>query len=150
MEVLMPQLMALQPHVVTLQEVLEDPRGMKQATLIAAAMRAEMRFGCVDAESAGGPIGNAIVSRLPIAAESRVILPGPPADRRGALRCEIETPLGKLVVVTTHLTWELDAPHLREEQVLVLDEFAKRDPGNIPTLLTGDLNCTPDSFVHQF
>ena len=31
MEVLMPQLLALQPHVVTLQEVLQDPRGMVKA-----------------------------------------------------------------------------------------------------------------------
>lgn len=150
MEVLVPQLLALQPHVVTLQEVLEKPGTLQQAKLIADAMRAEYRFGVVDAESTDGPIGNAIVSRLPIRGESRVELPGPPADRRGALRCELATPKGRLSVVTTHLTWELDAPQLRERQVLVLDDFARRDPGEIPTVMTGDLNCTPDSLVHQF
>ena len=150
MEVLLPQLLALQPHVVTLQEVLEDPKGLTQAKLIAGAMRGDYRFGCVDAESAGGPIGNAIVSRLPIVAESRLTLPGPDGDRRGALRCEIDTGVGRLSVVTTHLTWELDGPQHREQQVLALDEFARANSGPIPTLMTGDFNCTPDSLVHQY
>jgi endonuclease/exonuclease/phosphatase family metal-dependent hydrolase len=150
MEILVPQLLALHPHVITLQEVLEKPGGMMQARMIADALRGEYRFGVVDAESTGGPIGNAIVSRLPIRGESRLMLPGPVGDRRGALRCEIETAAGRVSVVTTHLTWELDAPQHREEQILVLDRFAKERAGEIPTLLTGDLNCTPDSLVHQF
>ncbi|MCU1280137.1 MAG: putative secreted protein [bacterium] len=150
MQVLLPQLVALQPHVVTLQEVLENPRGVQQATMIAHALGAEMRFGCVDATSPGGPIGNAIVSKLPIRAEARLELPGPKGDLRGALRCELTTPRGRLSVVTTHLTWELDGPQHREKQVLVIDEFARASPGEIPTLMTGDFNCTPDSLVHQF
>lgn len=150
MEVLLPQLLALQPHVVTLQEVLEAPRGLQQGRIIAQALRGEYRFGCVDAESTGGPIGNAIVSRLPIRGESQLELPGPPGDHRGALRCELETAVGRLAIITTHLTWELDAPHHREEQVLALDQFARRDPGPIPTVMTGDFNCTPESLVHQF
>jgi endonuclease/exonuclease/phosphatase family metal-dependent hydrolase len=150
MEVLLPQLLALQPHVVTLQEVIEKPGVMQQGHLIASAMRAEYRFACVDAESVGGPIGNAIVSRLPITGERRLTLPGPPHDRRGALRCEVTTPAGRVSVVTTHLSWELDAPHIREQQVLALDEFARANPGELPTLMTGDFNCTPDSLVHQF
>jgi endonuclease/exonuclease/phosphatase family metal-dependent hydrolase len=150
MEVLMPQLLALQPHVVTLQEALERPGRLEQARLIAEGMRTEYRFGVVDAEALGGPIGNAIVSKLPIGATATRMLPGRADDRRGALRCELSTPVGRLVVVTTHLTWELDAPHWREQQMVALDEFARRDPGEIPTLMTGDFNCTPDSLVHQF
>ncbi len=150
MEVLMPQLLALQPHVVTLQEVLESPTGVQQGKLIASALRAEYRFGCVDECSPDGPIGNAIVSRLPIRGESHLKLPGPPGDRRGAVRCELETEAGRFSIVTTHLTWELDGPQHREQQVLVLDEFARANPGPIPTVMTGDFNCTPDSLVHQF
>jgi endonuclease/exonuclease/phosphatase family metal-dependent hydrolase len=150
MEVLVPQLLALHPHVITLQEVLESPRGLQQGRLIAEALRAEYRFGCVDAESAGGPIGNAIVSRLPIRSDAHLALPGPPGDRRGAMRCELQTEAGHVAVVTTHLTWELDGPQHRERQVLALDEFARANPGAIPTILSGDFNCTPDSLVHQF
>lgn len=150
MEVLLPQLCALQPHVVTLQEVLEHPSGLMQGRRIAEALDAQYRFGVVDPESPGGPIGNAIVSRLPITGESRLKLPGPPHDKRGALRCELQTPKGRVSIVTTHLSWELDAPHIREEQVLALDEFARAGGGEIPTILTGDLNCTPDALVHDF
>jgi endonuclease/exonuclease/phosphatase family metal-dependent hydrolase len=150
MEVLVPQLLALQPHIVTLQEVLENPTGVQQGHLIAKALRGEYRFGCVDAASPGGPIGNAIVSRLPVSAESHLTLPGPAGDHRGALRCEIETAAGRLSVVTTHLTWELDGPHHREQQVLALDEFARANAGPIPTIMTGDFNCTPEAMVHQF
>src|SRR5260370_14422108 len=100
MEVLMPQLLALQPHVVTLQEVLEQPGKLQQARLIAEALRGEYRFGVVDGESTGGPIGNAVVSRMPICGEAQLTLPGPASDPRGALRCEIETPHGHLAVVT--------------------------------------------------
>jgi endonuclease/exonuclease/phosphatase family metal-dependent hydrolase len=150
MEVLLPQLLSLQPHVVTLQEVLESPRGLMQGRRIAEALDAQYRFGCVDAEAHGGPIGNAIVSRLPITGEAQLPLPGTARDRRGALRCELTTPMGRLAIVTTHLSWELDAPHIREQQVLVLDAFARADPGEVPTLLTGDFNCTPEALVHQF
>jgi endonuclease/exonuclease/phosphatase family metal-dependent hydrolase len=150
MEVLVPQLLALQPHIVTLQEVLENPTGVQQGHLIAEAIRGQYRFGCVDAESPGGPIGNAIVSRLPVTGETRLALPGPAGDRRGALRCEVETAAGRISIITTHLTWELDGPQHREGQVLALDEFARANPGPIPTVMTGDFNCTPDSLVHQF
>jgi endonuclease/exonuclease/phosphatase family metal-dependent hydrolase len=150
MDVLVPQLLALHPHVVTLQEVLEKPGGLMQGHIIADALRGEYRFGCVDSESRDGPIGNAIVSKLPIVSESRVTLPGPPGDRRGALRCDFKTAAGRVAVVTAHLTWELDAPHIREQQVLALDDFARADPGEIPTVMTGDFNCTPDSLVHQY
>jgi endonuclease/exonuclease/phosphatase family metal-dependent hydrolase len=150
MDVLLPQLIALQPHVVTLQEVIESPKGLMQGRRIAEALKGEYRFGVVDPESEGGPIGNAIVSRLPISAESRLVLPGPHGDKRGALRCDLTTPKGRVPVVTTHLTWELDAPNVRERQVEALDEFARANPGEIPTLLTGDFNCTPDALVHQF
>jgi endonuclease/exonuclease/phosphatase family metal-dependent hydrolase len=150
LQVLLPQLLALQPHVVTLQEVLERPGGLRQATRIAAALDGEMRFACVDASSGEGAIGNAIVSRLPIAGHRQITLPAPPHDHRGALRCELTTPAGRLSVVTTHLSWELDLPHIREQQVLALDAFARAEPGALPTLLTGDFNCTPDAQVHQF
>src|SRR5207302_6375979 len=81
---------------------------------------------------------------------SRLTLPGPAHDRRGALRCEVTTPAGRLSVVTTHLSWELEAPHIREQQILVLDSFARENAGALPTVMTGDFNCTPDSLVHQF
>lgn len=151
MEVLMPQLIALQPQVVGLQEVRQSEGGLRQAELIAKALRADWRFSVVDARSQGGPIGNAVLSRLPIVSEATLTLPTDrPDDARNALRCDIETPTGRMPFITTHLSWELDAAPTRERQVVLLDEWARRDPGGLPAVMVGDFNCPPDSLVHQF
>ena len=39
---------------------------------------------------------------------------------------------------------------VREQQIRVLDTFARDNPGELPTVMTGDFNCTPDALVHQF
>src|SRR5947208_2185916 len=149
MSVLLPQLVALQPHLVALQEVREASH-LKQAAVIADVLGADFRFAPADPASARGPIGNAVVSRLPIVSHAVLPLPAPEGDPRNALRCELETPAGRLSFITTHIAWELDAAPIREAQVVALDAFAKADPGPIPTVLCGDFNCTPDSDVHRF
>jgi endonuclease/exonuclease/phosphatase family metal-dependent hydrolase len=150
MEVLVPALVALQPQIVGLQEVRQGASGARQAEMIARALGADHRFAAVDPHSPRGPIGNAVVSKLPIGDSSTLVLPGPPGDPRNALRCEIETPAGRMPFITTHLSWELDAAPVREQQVVALDEFARARPGPLPAVMTGDFNCTPDSLVHQF
>jgi len=150
MEVLLPALVALDPQVVGLQEVRDVTRGQHQAAQIARALGGDFRFAAADPESRGGPIGNAVVSRLPIVSHSTLELPHPARDPRIALRCELDTPCGRLAFITTHLSWELDAAPVRERQVVALDEFARAQPGELPTVMTGDFNCTPDSLVHQF
>jgi endonuclease/exonuclease/phosphatase family metal-dependent hydrolase len=149
MSVMLPQLVALQPHIVGLQEVRQGTQ-LKQAEMLADALRADFRFAAADPDSDRGPIGNAIVSRLPIVSHAVLPLPCPPGDPRNALRVELETPAGRLSFITTHIAWQLDAAPIREAQVVALDAFAKADPGPIPTVMTGDFNCTPDSDVHRF
>jgi endonuclease/exonuclease/phosphatase family metal-dependent hydrolase len=150
-EVLIPQLIALQPQLVALQEVREVTGGRNQAEMIAKALRADWRFAVADADSPGGPIGNAILSRMPILSESVLPLPSERFnDRRNALRCDIQTPSGRLPFVSTHLSWELDGAPEREQQIVLLDEWAKRDPSELPAIICGDFNCTPESLVHQF
>jgi endonuclease/exonuclease/phosphatase family metal-dependent hydrolase len=151
LEVLVPQLLSLQPHVLALQEVRAPHDKPSQAELIARAMRAEVRFAAVDPRSPGGPIGNALLSRFPILRHEVLTLPCLRGDdHRGALRCDLSTPAGRVAMISTHLSWELDAAPVREQQIVVLDEWAKRDAGEIPTVMMGDFNCTPDSLVHQF
>ena len=149
MQVMIPQLVALAPHIVGLQEVREGPH-LKQAQMIADALGADYRFAAADPDSARGPIGNAVVSRLPIVSHAVLPLMSPRGDPRNALRVELETPAGRLSFITTHIAWELDAAPVRESQVVALDAFAKADPGPIPTVMCGDFNCTPDSDVHRF
>ena len=134
MAVLLPQLTSLQPHVVGLQEVREGPQ-LKQAERIADALGADFRFAAADSHSARGPIGNAVVSRLPIISHSVLPLPAAQSDPRIALRCELETPAGRWSFITTHIAWELDASPVREAQAVALDAFAKADPGPIQTVM---------------
>jgi endonuclease/exonuclease/phosphatase family metal-dependent hydrolase len=150
MKVLVPQLIALQPNVVTMQEVREVPGGLRQAALVAEALGADYRFAVVDPNSPGGPIGNAIISNLPIRETQELTLPSPLGDLRAAVRCSLETPHGLQSVTTAHLTFELEGSPARELQAIVLDEFARAKPSVLPPILTGDLNCTPDSDVLRF
>src|SRR5262249_7456765 len=145
LEVLLPQLSALAPEVVALQEALQPHGRLGQAERIARALKSEFRFAAVDG-AADGATGNAIVSRLPILATSSLPLPtARPDDHRGAIRCDLATPCGRLAVISTHLSWELDAAPVRETQASALDAWARRNPGEIPTALLGDFNCPPDS-----
>jgi endonuclease/exonuclease/phosphatase family metal-dependent hydrolase len=82
MEVLVPQLLALEPHIVGLQEVRQG-KAVRQAEQLAAALGGDFRFAAVDEGAERGAIGNAVVSRLPIMAHSTLALPHPPGDARG-------------------------------------------------------------------
>jgi endonuclease/exonuclease/phosphatase family metal-dependent hydrolase len=151
LEVLLPQLVALQPQIVALQEVRDVNGGRNQAELVAKAVRGDFRFAVADPESAGGPIGNAVVSRMPILSHEVLTLPcAKLTDKRNALRCDIQTPTGRLPFLSTHLSWELDAAVVREQQVVLLDEWMHKNPGDLPAVMCGDFNCTPDSLAHQF
>ena len=150
MRVLMPALAALEPHVVLLQEACQVPNGVQQAKRVAAVLNAQYRFLPVDDDGPRGAQGNALVTTLPISSTSHLALPSDRGDRRAALRCDLETPAGRWAVTTAHLTHELDAADVREKQAISLDAFAKADPGPLPSVLAGDLNCTPDSEVIRF
>jgi endonuclease/exonuclease/phosphatase family metal-dependent hydrolase len=151
LEVMLPQLLALSPQIVALQEVRDVTGGRHQAELLAQALRGQFRFAAADIHSDGGPIGNAVISRLPIVHHEELKLPSERSDDlRNALRCDIQTPAGRLPLISTHLSWELNAAPLREQQVVLLDEWAHEKPGEIPAVMCGDFNCTPDSLVHQF
>jgi endonuclease/exonuclease/phosphatase family metal-dependent hydrolase len=151
LEVLLPQLQALSPQIVALQEVRDVTGGRNQAEIVAKALRGDFRFAVADPESAGGPIGNAVVSRMPIVSHEILTLPTErQSDKRNAIRCDIQTPAGRMPFVSTHLSWELEASVEREQQVVLLDEWARRNPGDLPAVVCGDFNCTPDSLAHQF
>ncbi len=149
MQEIVRQVAALEPHVVTLQEAVQCER-LRQVDAIAQAIGGKARFSVVDPDSPGGAIGNAVVTTLPILGSRELKLSTRLGDLRAAVRCELETEHGNLSLTTAHLTFELERSHDREEQILLLDEFARRDAGPLPPILTGDLNCTPDSDVVRF
>lgn len=150
MDVAIAQVKALQPDVIALQEVVERPDGMRQAEAFAQALGGQARFIPADPDSPGGPVGNAVISRLPFGAQAHMMLPGRDGDPRVALAVELHTPGGALTFISTHLSWELDASPVRERQVVALDAFARRHRRALPSIMAGDFNATPDTDAIRF
>ncbi|GAA1825872.1 endonuclease [Planosporangium flavigriseum] len=102
-----------------------------------------------NAEQGDDPvIGNAVLSRWPIARHTEVRLPiSDPGEGRVALHARIETPGGVLPMFTTHLTYRPGGSQLRLPQVRRLATFVAEEGMDCtyPPVVTGDLNAEPDS-----
>ena len=144
-------LKALQPDVIGLQEVVDStPAFENQAKQIAAALGYSYHFDAVDKLRQGAPLGNAIVSRYEILRTDSTSLPSIEGDPRRVVFCELATPTGRLPFFTTHLSWEMWVAPRREEQVVAIDEFIKTHLSELPPILTGDLNASPDAAAIRF
>jgi endonuclease/exonuclease/phosphatase family metal-dependent hydrolase len=168
--------------VLCLQEVsagypeLAGGDGGDQFAALAARLprHAAVAGAAVDAPAPGGArrlFGNMILSRFPVGQVLRHLLPWP-ADagvksmQRVALEATLDTPLGALRVVTTHL--EYYSPRQRLAQVERLRELQREAaaqartvrpggtgdgpfealPRGAPALLAGDFNFRPRSAEH--
>lgn len=92
-------------------------------------------------------MGNAIVSRWPIADRAIQLLDEPDGRQyRSVVHAAIDTPAGRLPVFTTHLNHLFDASVTRIAQLQAVSEFiAENDAATLPPVLCGDLNAVPDS-----
>lgn len=145
-------LAALQADVIGLQEVWAEEDGANQAAILAQRLgyhhvNGDLRFW------EGVAFTNAILSRWPVAASGSERLPGrdgKPGHRQAVWAAiDAPAPVGRLVVVTTHLDWQFDLSATRVSQataVARLVDSLRNDPATgFPTVLLGDLNATPDS-----
>jgi endonuclease/exonuclease/phosphatase family metal-dependent hydrolase len=151
-EAIAATLAQVQPDLCGLQEVWGGPGANLAADL---AERLRMHW-CWAAASAGRgqsgeqvALGNAILSRWPIAAQAQASLPvGELADEsRLALHARVDTPAGALPMFTTHLTFGLGRSQVRTAQTRALAEFiAEHAAGcDFPPVVTGDLNAEAGS-----
>ncbi|WP_222720659.1 endonuclease/exonuclease/phosphatase family protein [Actinomadura sp. HBU206391] len=94
-------------------------------------------------------IGNAVLSRWPIADRDVVRLPAAEGDDDGrlALHALVDAPAHPLPFFTTQLSSAPHASAVRCEQVRAFAEFiaAHRRDGPFPPVTTGDYNAWPDS-----
>ena len=127
-EAIAATLAEVQPDVCGLQEVWGGP-GENLAAELAGRLGMHWRWGAAaKARDAGGEelsIGNAVLSRWPIAAHTQASLTadGLTGESRVAVHARIEAPGGALPFVTTHLTYGPGLSHVRTEQVRKLAEF---------------------------
>lgn len=149
-------LAALAPDVIGLQEVLRFEPGtgvdFDQAALIAEGFGYHVAYG--RHPDAQHPMGNAILSRFPIARMQAMPLPhGGTDERRSVVFAELDAPFGRVPVFCTHLNWKLDEGHVREEQIrFVADRIRELAPEgrSYPPILVGDLNAEPDADEIRF
>ncbi|KOT90397.1 endonuclease [Streptomyces sp. NRRL F-5755] len=152
----------LQPDVIGLQEVWAHGGGNLAEWLAShldmhwtwAASRAPERWQRRIGDSTVD-IGNAVLSRWPIAEYDRMELPAREDDDDGrlALYARIDAPTHQVPFFTTHLTSAIDASAVRCQQLKVLAGFVvSHSRGtDFPPVVTGDFNAFPDSDeVRQF
>jgi endonuclease/exonuclease/phosphatase family metal-dependent hydrolase len=97
-------------------------------------------------------IGNAVLSRRPVAEQA--VLPLPPGDGDGdgdggrlALYAALDAPGHRVPFFTAHLSSATDASAPRCQQVTALAEFVAEHTGDgpVPPVVTGDFNAWPGS-----
>ncbi|WP_181788057.1 endonuclease/exonuclease/phosphatase family protein [Streptomyces phytophilus] len=95
-------------------------------------------------------VGNAVLSRWPIAEQASAVLPAGEEEPDGqqALYARVAAPGGVTVpFFTTHLISYPHASATRSAQVTALARFVheRRGGGDFPPVVTGDFNAEPDS-----
>ena len=112
------------PDLCGLQEVWDAP-GENLAAGLAERLGMHWCWTAASKERDGLTLGNAILSRWPIAAQAQAALPagGPAEEGRVALYARIDTPGGALPMFTTHLTYGLGRSQVRVAQVRALAGF---------------------------
>lgn len=132
--------------IIALQEVWGDG-----TTNFAAQLAHDLGYHYAYAPGArpnGVHMGNAILSRWPIAEQEIIALHDPKGaeEMRVALYCEIDGPRGKIPVFCTHLHWQFHHSHIRQKQVADLAQFvADHKRGPFPAIVCGDFNADPIS-----
>jgi endonuclease/exonuclease/phosphatase family metal-dependent hydrolase len=151
MELAVEGLRALSPDVVGLQEVRQVPGAVaNQAETLARALGLQHYFEPATPWG-GGDEGLAILSRHPIVERRVHELPhAVPTERRLLLGGVLDTPAGRVEVYTTHLNYRLTDGGKREDQIVALDEQIGKTASELPKILMGDFNATPDSDEIRF
>jgi endonuclease/exonuclease/phosphatase family metal-dependent hydrolase len=125
----------LEADLVALQEVLRPPRGPDPLVSLADALGLHVAFATTRAHR-DGHIGNAVLSRWPIASVSMLDLTYSRLEKRVAVAVQLAHAQQELDVVATHLAL---ADRIRHRQVRsLLDHPRLRET---PTLLMGDMNA---------
>lgn len=134
------------PDLVALQEVDHKAKrtgGVDQTAELARLTGLYGTFGkAIDFQ--GGEYGQAILSRFPLGATTIHKLPGDPkAEQRIAFELRVMVRDRELSFVSTHLDHQ--NAKVRQQQAAKLNEVLTSS--EVPRILVGDLNATPDSAV---
>ncbi|HYH99201.1 endonuclease/exonuclease/phosphatase family protein [Hyalangium sp.] len=144
MELIGRGLADLSVDAVALQEVCEhEGRLPNQAAALAERLGYQHLWARAKGEADGVQEGLAVLSRHPIR-EHRV-WPLPSAEGgRIVLQVVLESPVGPLGLFNTHLDHHPDNGVMREQQVVALTDIVRAQVRELPALIAGDFNATPE------
>jgi endonuclease/exonuclease/phosphatase family metal-dependent hydrolase len=151
MQLAIDGLRALHPDVVGLQEVRQVPGSVEnQAETLAQALGLAHYYEPATPWG-GGDEGLAILSRHPITSRRVHVLPhAVPTEKRLLVGITMDTPEGPVEAYTTHLNYRLTDGGKREDQVVAIDAHIAESGSEMPRVLMGDFNATPDSDEIRF
>ena len=142
---------AEKPDLVGLNEVDQGTNRTKQIDMPAELARLTGMTAVFEKniDHDGGKYGNAILSRLPIRRHENHKLPSHyKGEQRGVLEIEVGAENAPpLIFLCTHLDYRPE-DHERKASIDVIEKIVARHP-DVPTILVGDLNASPDSEVMQ-
>jgi endonuclease/exonuclease/phosphatase family metal-dependent hydrolase len=149
---------ALAPDVIGLQEIIVRRDGFDMgaeilhdlgyASVFGAAFRWNEAGNNLPCDGDGDAFGNLIASRWPIESSKLFTLPGVEVgERRSVVAASVASPAGRLPFLTTHFAWQLQHGFVRERQAIALAALARQwaGAGDLPPVITGDLNAEPDA-----
>ncbi len=134
------------PDIVALQEVDRNTSRtgqVDQARELARLTKMNVEFG-LNIKFGGGDYGNAVLSKHRITLRKNHALPNiDNGEQRGVLDVELQTKLGRVRLLATHLDHR-SADGERIASAKLINKLQASQPQAL-TLLAGDLNATPDS-----
>jgi len=140
----------VQPDLLALQEVVRAG-GHCQASWIAAHTQMTALFGAASTTD-GGEFGNAVLSRLPMRGSHRRRLTDAATgnEPRALITVEAEAFGRSVWFSSTHLSWRFDEGWVRERQVRDIVDIVGPHRHDLPPIVCGDFNATPESTEVQF
>lgn len=140
LDYMLAALRELDPDVICLQEVLQNPELPNQAETIAERLGYQSYFSSVDTVGSPKRYGNAILTRHPVLADGFRKLE-PANDFRSALHVRIRIGLDSVDIYNTHLHHSMDGGAIRRAQLLDLLDFIGTTRAHGPVILAGDFNA---------
>ncbi len=150
-------ILSVKPDLVALQEVDRNTKrtgGVDQPAELARLTDLSVVFG-QNIELQGGHYGNAVLSRHPITRHENHLLPNiDDGEQRGIIEAEIRLQKSnqRLRLLATHLDHRSDERERLASASFINARFVNErlaEHREIPSLLAGDLNATPDSTTLQ-
>lgn len=149
------KILGFQADIIALQEVdVGHARSghINQAAYIADRLGMSHNFFPLK-ESPSGRYGLAILSRFPIHDLNCGCLPAAfaakPVENRGVMMTQVETPLGHIRVLNTHLGLRAKDRKLQAADLASSRWICNEPYFELPVILCGDFNAGPGSFVYK-